>query len=131
MKEKALTVEFRLPPTGTAPAPKPLPGEKAERLRQERAARRARQLALAHYIDGLIRSGRVRDLATVARMCGVSRARVSQVILLLEVAADEGDALLSAFAKPVGSFRRASRPSHLPKNLGRSSIDAADTVLVA
>lgn len=80
MKEKALTVEFRLPPTGTSPAPKPPPGAKAERQRLERAARKARNLALAHYIESLIRSGEVKDLAAVARMCGVSRAGVSELV---------------------------------------------------
>ena len=83
MKEKALTVDFRLPPTKTAPAPKPPPGSKGERQRQERAARRARNLALAYYIDELIRSGEVKDLAAVARMCGVSRVRVSMVVGML------------------------------------------------
>ena len=78
MNEKSVTVEFRLPPTKITP--KPLPGEKAERLRQERAARRARNLALACYIDELIRSGEVADLASVARMCGVSRARVGKIV---------------------------------------------------
>lgn len=79
MKEKRPTVEFRLPPTGTSPSPKALPGERAERLRRERAARKVRNLALAHYIDSLIRSGEVADLAAVARMCGVSRARISRI----------------------------------------------------
>ena len=83
MKQRPLTVEFRLRPTKNSPSPKPLPGEKAERLRQERAARRARNLALAYYIDELIRAGEVKDLAAVARMCGVSRARVSKVIGLI------------------------------------------------
>lgn len=82
MKKKALTVEFRLSPTKT-PAPKPLPGEKAERLRQERAARRARNLALAYWIDGLVRGGQIADLAAVARACGVSRARVSSLVNVL------------------------------------------------
>lgn len=81
MKEKALTVEFRLRPTKTSLAPKPPAGFKAERQRQERAARRARNLALAYYIDGLFRSGEVADLAAVARMCGVSRARISKIML--------------------------------------------------
>lgn len=79
MKQRPLTVEFRLPPTGTSPVPKTLPGEKAERQRQERAARKARNLALAYYIDSLIRSGEVANLAAVARMCGVSRSRLSVV----------------------------------------------------
>ena len=93
MKEKALTVEFRLPPTKTSPA-KPPPGAKAERQRQERAARKARNLALAYYIDELVRSGEVADLAAVARMCGVSRARVSRVVSLRGRAGSEKERLL-------------------------------------
>lgn len=41
--------------------------------------RAARMLALAHYIDRLIRGGRVRDYAQVAQTLGVTRARLSQV----------------------------------------------------
>lgn len=85
MKQRPLTVEFRLAPTKTS-APKPSPGAKAERQRQERAARKARNLALAYWIDWLVRSGEVADLAAVARMCGVSRARVSKVVSLLWMA---------------------------------------------
>jgi hypothetical protein len=99
VKEKALTVEFRLPPTRTSSAPKPLPGEKAERLRQERAARKARNLALAYHIDSLIRSGEVENLAAVARMCGVSRARVSQVMKLRWATRSEAERVLSATGK--------------------------------
>lgn len=95
MKEKALIVEFRLPSIGTAPTPEPPPGAKAERLRQERAARRGRNLALAYYIDSLIRSGEVADLAAVARMCGVSRARVSQVLEMLSLVTSMQDELLT------------------------------------
>lgn len=83
MKEQPLTVEFRLPPTKTSPAAKPLAGEKAERLRQDRAARRAKNLALAYYIDGLICSRRIEDSAAAAGLCGVSRARLSSLISLL------------------------------------------------
>lgn len=79
MSDEAIRVEFKLPPTRKEPAPRPEPGARAERWRREREARRARQLALAYHIDHLIRSGAVPDLATVARMCGVSRARVSQL----------------------------------------------------
>lgn len=86
MSAKRPTVEFRLPPARTAPAPKPPPGAKAERQRQEREARKARNLALAHYIDSLVRSGEVKDLAAMARMCGVSRARVSKVVGMSGVA---------------------------------------------
>ena len=90
-----LRVEFKVP-TGRRRAPKPEPGAKAERQRLDRTARRARNLALAYWIDGLVRSGQVEDLAAVARMCGVSRARVSAVVSLLEMAGAEQGRLLGA-----------------------------------
>ena len=95
MSDKPLTVEFRLA-IARRPEPKPVPepGVKAERQRMDRAGRRARQLALALYIDSLIRSGEVADLAAVARMCGVSRARVSKVVGLLGAPAAEQERAL-------------------------------------
>jgi len=94
VKEKALTVEFRLSPTRTPPTPKPPPGARAERQRQERAARQARNLALAYWIDGLVRSAEVKDLAAVARICGVSRARVSQIVGMTGVLSSDHGLLL-------------------------------------
>ena len=41
---------------------------------------KARQLALAYHIDALIASGEMKDIAHVARVAGVSRARISQVL---------------------------------------------------
>ena len=52
----------------------------------ERIPRVARVLALAHHWRGLIRSGAVRDQADLARLVGVSRARVTQVMRLLRTA---------------------------------------------
>jgi len=80
-----LRVEFKMAVAGPRPAPKPElnPASRTERQRQDRATRRARNLALAYYIDELVRSGEVADLAAVAQMCGVSRARVSAVTKLL------------------------------------------------
>lgn len=77
-----------------ASKPAPEAGAKAERLRVDRAARRARNLALAYWIDGLVRSGEVEDLAGVARMCGVSRARVGALMSLLGAPAAEQERLL-------------------------------------
>lgn len=96
MNDDALRVEFRVNLGGRRPAPKPAHGAKAERHRQDRAARRARNLALAYWIDGLVRSGEVQDLASVARMCGVSRARVSKVIGLLAMIVSETERTLIA-----------------------------------
>lgn len=109
MKEKALTVEFPLPPTQTPPSPKPPPGAKAERQRQERAARKARNLALAYWIDSLIRSGEAEDLAAVAHMCGVSRSRVSQVMEMLGIRSKAQGRFLS------GSLSKI-RPEHMAKD---------------
>ncbi len=74
---------------------KPDPPDRAELQRQDRAARRARNLALAYWIDGLVRSGEVADLAALARMCGVSRARVSVVVGMLGMAISDQHNLLS------------------------------------
>ena len=46
----------------------------------------ARLLALAHKLDGLVRSGTVRDYAELARLGHVSAARVSQIMILLHLA---------------------------------------------
>lgn len=77
-----LRVEFKLAARNRRPAPKPKadPATRTERQRVDRAARKARNLALAYWIDGLVRRGEVADLAAVARMCGVSRARISSLL---------------------------------------------------
>jgi hypothetical protein len=95
MTDKPLTVEFKLAiARRPEPKPKPEPGVKAERLRVDRAARRARNLALAYWIDGLVRAEKVEDLANVARMCCVSRACVSKVVSMLGAPAAEQERLL-------------------------------------
>jgi len=52
-------------------------------------------LALAHHWRGLIRSGEIRDRADLAVLVGVSRARVSQVMRLLDLAPDIQEAVLA------------------------------------
>ncbi|MBK9304488.1 MAG: hypothetical protein IPM94_11510 [bacterium] len=98
-----LRVEFKMAASNRRPVPKPKPTPEAavERKRQDRVARRARNLALAYYIDGLVRSGEIADLADVARMCGVSRARVSKVVSLLGMAGiDQLKAIEQANGQP-------------------------------
>lgn len=48
--------------------------------------KQARQLALAYHIEALIASGEVKDIAHVARVAGVSRARVSQLLDMMLLA---------------------------------------------
>ncbi len=71
---------------GPAPAPPPVePG---------RVPRISRLMALAIRLDGLVRSGAVRDYADLARLGHVSRARVTQIMNLLALAPDIQEALL-------------------------------------
>ncbi len=56
--------------------------------------RSARLMALALALDEMVRDGRVESYAEVARVAGVSRARVSQITALLGLAPDIQAALL-------------------------------------
>ena len=69
-------------PADTAPTPGNLP-------------RVTRLMALAIRFDGLIREGEVRDLAEIARLGHVTRARVTQIMNLLHLAPDIQEAILS------------------------------------
>ena len=60
--------------TSPAPVQPEVPEERS------RVDPKARQLALAHHIHALIASGEMKDIAHVARVAGVSRARISQVL---------------------------------------------------
>ena len=66
----------------------------------ERIPRVARVLALAHHWRGLIRSGAVRDQADLARLVGVSRARVTQVMRLLDLTPAIQEAVLFSNEAP-------------------------------
>lgn len=90
-----LRVEFKVAVSRRPePRPKPVPGVKAERVRQDRATRRARNLALAYWIEGLVRSGEVADLAAVARMCEVSRVMISNLMVDMGLALPQQSAVL-------------------------------------
>jgi hypothetical protein len=65
--------------TGDTPAPPVEPG---------RVPRVSRMMALAIRFDGLIREGKIADQAVIARLGYVSRARVTQIMNLLHLAAD-------------------------------------------
>jgi hypothetical protein len=88
-------VPFRRVPTpltlSAGPAPEPL------------APRIARVLALAHKLDGLLRSGVVSGYIEIARLGHVAPARITQIMVLLHLApaiqeyilfVSEGDARL-------------------------------------
>jgi hypothetical protein len=70
---------------GEQPVPASEPG---------RVPRVAKLLALAHRFEGLLRDGLVRDYADLARLGHVTRARISQVMNLLQLAPDVQEAVL-------------------------------------
>ncbi len=59
-----------------------------------RTPRVARMLALAHKIDGMIRTGELRDLADAARELGLTRARMTQIANLMLLAPEIQTAIL-------------------------------------
>ncbi len=60
-----------------------------------RVPRVARLLALAHRIDGMIRSGELRDWAEAARLVCFTRARMTQIASLLLLAPEIQEDILS------------------------------------
>lgn len=59
-----------------------------------RIPRITRMLALAHRFDRLLRDGLVTDQADLARLGHVSRARVTQILNLLQLAPDIQESIL-------------------------------------
>lgn len=98
------------PPTAT-PAP-----------RAPRSDRLARQLALAHHLDRLIDQGVIKDYAEAAKLLGLSRARVTQIMDLLGLRAAEQEQIL---AGGTAVNEQQLRPGSLPKTTqtGRVSVD--------
>lgn len=80
---------------GQAPVPAPPPLGRVSRL--------ARLMALAIRFDGLLRRGELHDYADLARFGHVTRARVTQIMNLLNLAPDIQEALL--FLPPIEAGR--------------------------
>jgi hypothetical protein len=79
------TIVFHLPLKTTEKATVPVRRTKA---RARRLPRIARLVALAIRFDQLLRSGTVEDYAELAHLGRVSRARVTQIMNLLNLAPD-------------------------------------------
>jgi hypothetical protein len=62
--------------------------------------RTARMLALAHHVEILVEEGSLPDYAAAARILGVTRARMTQVMNLLLLAPDIQDRLLLGTLTP-------------------------------
>lgn len=105
---------------GTAPSPPPVePG---------RIPRISRLMALAIHFDGLIRRGLVRDYADLARLGGVSRARITQIMDLLNLAPEiqEGILFLQRTVQPTDAVtERDLRPITSELDWSRQRVDSA------
>ena len=71
---------------GSAPKPQLAPPDPIPRV--------SRLMALAIHFDGMIREGVVRDYADLARLGGVTRARITQIMNLLNLAPEIQEAIL-------------------------------------
>ncbi|MBX3316678.1 MAG: hypothetical protein KF902_07430 [Phycisphaeraceae bacterium] len=76
----------RLMHVGTKPPPAPVAGGRVPRI--------ARLMALAIRFEDLVRRGEVADFAEIAELGQVTRARVSQIVNLLNLAPDLQEAIL-------------------------------------
>jgi hypothetical protein len=78
-----LTIEFHLATSRTRPRPL---AETATIGPLGRPPRLARLLALAHKLDGLVRIGTAKNYRELAELGHVSPARLSQILVLLNLA---------------------------------------------
>jgi len=84
-RHNRIEIQFRLHP----PSRRAAKGEAGNAVREPgRLPRVTRVLALAVQFQELIRTGKVRDCADLARLGGLSRERISQIMKLLWLAPD-------------------------------------------
>lgn len=89
--QPSLTMEFEVhfPRDGRGlrakPGPKPKPRSE-EPSAPKKLPRVVRMLALAHHLDDLLQKGLVKDYADIARLSGLTRARITQIMQLLLLA---------------------------------------------
>lgn len=87
----------RVMSAGEKPPPAPVPDGRVPRV--------SRLMALAIRFDNLVRLGEVADFADIAELGQVTRARVSQIVNLLNLAPDIQEEIL--FLPPVAGDRDA------------------------
>ena len=75
------------PTTSAPPAPRSHPSEDVPKV--------TRLLVLGHYFERLVRDGKVKNYAEIARLTGLSRARVTQIVNLTLLAPEIQEAILA------------------------------------
>ncbi|MCE9595033.1 MAG: hypothetical protein K8S98_12685 [Planctomycetes bacterium] len=86
------TVRFKidLAKPKRTPKPRPMPV-----VRDPGPSRAARRLALAYWIERKIEAGELVDYAAAARLLGVTRARMTQVVNMILLPVREQELLLT------------------------------------
>jgi hypothetical protein len=90
----SILIEGVIPLGRRGSAARPEASGAAQSVPSARAPRIARLLALAWHVEELVRSGTVSSYAAAARLGHVSRARLSQILSLLNLAPDLQEQLL-------------------------------------
>lgn len=93
-------------------------------LASEKVPRVARLLALAHKFQRMLDSGEVRSMAELARLGGVSRARITQIMNLLMLAPQIQEELLLLPAVGRSTKRPSSASSTATTDMRRSGTGA-------
>lgn len=83
------------------------PARPRQRPRTPRVPHVAKLMALAIRLDHLLSTGQIKDQAEIARTAGITRARVTQILNLTNLAPDIQQSLLDLppTANPVPAFR--------------------------
>ena len=102
MSPKGLRVEFSVQRPGRPQVETPAAKDSVPRV--------ARLLALAHKWEDMVRRGEVKDYAEIAKLMGLSRARVTQICALALLAPTVQDALLLDETVPQSVPDRVLRP---------------------
>ena len=102
LKTNALTLEWTLGKPRRALAKDQLTGSGATAHRPGKLPRLTRLMALAIKFEGLVVHGEVRDYADLARLGHVTRARITQIMNLLNLSPDIQEQILLLPASRVG-----------------------------
>jgi hypothetical protein len=111
--------------------PEPIEPNPAPRIvaPTQRVPKLARLLVLAHHFERLVRDGVVKDYATIARLTGLTRARVTQIVNLTLLAPDIQEHLL--FPSPAWPSQESLLEYHLRSLSGVVDWDAQRSAIGA
>lgn len=107
-RKLAPRISVASPPAEPAPTQKPR-GRRWGLVPTGRSSRVALLLALAHHWERLAQKGVVRDYAEIARLAGLTRARVSQIMNLMLLSPQLQEDILFPVARDTMSYFTGER----------------------